>query len=82
MNLDALADMACAAAKEGRFVVVDLGEWKRPVGFPFPAVRGNATRPWEWPPERIIEYVRLNRKAHDPSSSAGSAAADPTDGAG
>ena len=82
MNLDALADIACAAAKAGQNVVVELGDWKRPPDFPFPAVRGNATRAWEWPPERIIEYVHKQRKPRAATRTAGPAAADPADGAG
>ena len=62
MNLDALADMACEAAKEGKLVEVELANWTRPAGFPFPAKRGNANDPvWAWRPEALIEYVRVQR---------------------
>lgn len=62
MNLDMLADLACEAAKAGKLVEVELGEWKRPVGFPFPHKRGKEHDPvWRWRPETLIEYIRQQR---------------------
>lgn len=62
MNLDLLADLACEAAKAGKLVEVELADWTRPAGFPFPAKRGNANDPvWRWRPEALIEYVREQR---------------------
>lgn len=62
MDLDCIADLACDAAKAGTMVEIELGEWARPAGFPFPYKRGKVGDPvWAWRPEALIEYVRQQR---------------------